>query len=120
MQLAFESPAVIVPLDVAPTGLVPPLEPVGLGEGDGLLDGDGLPPDDGLPVGEGLLLDDGLPAGDGLLLGDGTLPGAPPPASDAPRPSRPAALLVPGSPACLHGPLGEPGFLVISHETGAR
>jgi hypothetical protein len=127
MQLALESPAVIVPLDpVPPTGLVPPLVGVGLGEADGLLEGVGVGvgDDEGLPTGEGLPLDDALPVGDGVLLaeglalGDGLLSGVPLPVPDAPWPSWSAALPLPGPPACLHGPLGEPGFLVISHESG--
>lgn len=77
MQSAFESPAVIVPLDrVPPTGLVSLLVAVGLGEADGPLEGEG--DDEGLLVGEGLALGDGLPLADGLLSG------VPLPMSDAP------------------------------------
>jgi len=115
MQSAFGSPAVIVPLDrVPPTGLVPPPVAVGLGEADGLLEGEeeGEGDGEGLPPGEGLLLGDGLPLGDGLLSGVPLL------VPDASWPSRPAALPLLGPAACLHGPLGEPGFLVISHESG--
>jgi hypothetical protein len=109
MQLALESPAVIVPLD--PVG-------VGVGDDEGLPTGDGLPLDDALPVGDGVLLAEGVVLADGLVLGDGLLAGVPLPVPDASWPSRPAGLPLPGPPACLHGPLSEPGFLVISHESG--
>ena len=112
MQLAFESPAVIVP----PAGLVPPSVEVGLGVADGLLEGEG--DDEGLVLGDGLVLDDGLLVGDGLplaeglLLGDGLL-------SVAPAPSSPGVPVVAGPRGSLQGPVGEAGFLVISHELRA-
>jgi hypothetical protein len=121
MQLAFESPAVIVPLvAVPPARLVPPPVEVGLGVAGGLLEGEGddegLVLGDGLLVGDGLVLDEGRPplgAGpplaEGLLWGDGLL-------SVAPAPSSPGVPVVAGPLGSLQGPVGEAGFLVISHE----
>jgi hypothetical protein len=126
MQLALESPAVIVRL-VA--GAVPLLVGVGVGEGDGLPGeegdgvglplGGGLPFEAGVPPGEGLLPADGLPPGDGLLPGDELLPGDGLPVADAPRPSPSAAPLKLAPVAVVHGPFtcaAEAGLLVISSQ----
>jgi hypothetical protein len=120
MQLAFESPAVIVPLvAVLATGLVPPPVEVGLGVADGLPEGEG--DDEGLVLGDGPLVGDGLvpgegpPLGAGLPLAAGLLPGDGL-LSVAPAPSSPGVPVVAGPPGTLEGPVGEAGFLLISHE----
>jgi hypothetical protein len=60
MQSAFESPAVMVPLDaLLATGLGPLLAAVGLLPADGLLDEVGLVPDDGLLLADPLLVAEG-------------------------------------------------------------
>ena len=73
MQFALESPAVIGPDAVPPTGLVPPPVPVGLGVAVGLGLADGLLEGEEVGDDDGLLLDDGLVVGDGLLLAVGPL-----------------------------------------------
>jgi hypothetical protein len=148
MQFALESPAVIGPEPVPPTGPVPPPVGVGVGVGVGVavgpLDGegeevgddDGLPLDegsplgDGLPLGEGSPLEDALPLGEGLaladvpLVGDGLLPGVPLAGDEADglgSADVPVPAPVPAPVVSRHGPLaaaGELGALATSSESG--